>query len=176
MKKIALIYGSISGAIVIVTMIIGYMAVDGKGFGASQVFGFAIMFIALSMIFFGIKKYRDAELGGVIRFWPAFGLGVMIAGVAGIIYIIGWEINLALTDYRFIDDYVATIMDAKKAGGASEAELAALAEKMEGMKANYAKPLYRIPMTFTEIFPVGALIALISAAFLRNPKVLPARA
>jgi hypothetical protein len=33
----------------------------------------------------------------------------------------------------------------------------------------------RVPMTFLEIFPVGALIALISAAVLRNPKVLPAR-
>jgi hypothetical protein len=31
-------------------------------------------------------------------------------------------------------------------------------------------------MTFIEIFPVGFLIALISAAILRNPKVLPARA
>jgi hypothetical protein len=40
----------------------------------------------------------------------------------------------------------------------------------------YANPLLRLPMTFLEIFPVGVLIALISAAVLRNPKVLPARA
>jgi hypothetical protein len=31
-------------------------------------------------------------------------------------------------------------------------------------------------MTFLEIFPVGLIIALISAAVLRNPKVLSARA
>jgi len=31
-------------------------------------------------------------------------------------------------------------------------------------------------MTFIEIFPVGLLVALISAALLRNPKMLPARA
>ncbi len=30
-------------------------------------------------------------------------------------------------------------------------------------------------MTFMEIFPVGLLISLISAAVLRNPRVLPAR-
>jgi hypothetical protein len=30
-------------------------------------------------------------------------------------------------------------------------------------------------MTFIEIFPVGVLIALISAALLRNPRMLPAR-
>ena len=44
------------------------------------------------------------------------------------------------------------------------------------MKAQYANPIIRMGMTFIEIFPVGVLIALISAALLRNPKVLPARA
>jgi hypothetical protein len=46
---------------------------------------------------------------------------------------------------------------------------------MESFKVQYADPLFRMPMTFMEIFPVGLLISLISAAVLRNPKVLPAR-
>jgi hypothetical protein len=46
---------------------------------------------------------------------------------------------------------------------------------MEQMKTAYANPLFRLPMTFVEIFPVGLIIALISAAILRNPRVLPAR-
>jgi len=46
---------------------------------------------------------------------------------------------------------------------------------MERAKADYANPLYRLPATFIEIFPVGLLIALISAALLRNPKIMPAR-
>jgi hypothetical protein len=43
------------------------------------------------------------------------------------------------------------------------------------MKEMYRNPLFRLPMTFIEIFPVGLLIALISAAILRNPRILPAR-
>ncbi len=39
----------------------------------------------------------------------------------------------------------------------------------------YAKPWYRMPMTFAEIFPVGILVSLVSAALLRNPRFLPAR-
>jgi hypothetical protein len=47
---------------------------------------------------------------------------------------------------------------------------------MAEMKKNYANPLYRMPMTFIEIFPVGLLVALVSAALVRNSKFLPAKA
>ena len=39
----------------------------------------------------------------------------------------------------------------------------------------YANPLYRLPMTFIEIFPVGFLVSLVSAALLRNSRFLPVR-
>jgi len=175
MKKIIFIYGIIAGTIVIGTMLIGYaLARDGMN-TASMTFGFLTMFVALSLIFAGIKKYRDRDLGGVIRFWPAFGMGVGISAVAGIIYVIGWEINLALTDYVFIENYTKGIIDAKTEDGLAGADLEALVAKMEEMKTNYGKPSYRVPMTFSEIFPVGLIVSLVSAALLRNPKTLPAR-
>jgi hypothetical protein len=37
----------------------------------------------------------------------------------------------------------------------------------------YADPLYRLPMTFIEIFPIGVLVSLIAAALLRNRRFLP---
>ena len=40
------------------------------------------MIVALSVIFLGVKRYRDQELGGVIRFGTAFMLGLGIAAVA----------------------------------------------------------------------------------------------
>lgn len=43
---------------------------------------------------------------------------------------------------------------------------------MERFKAGYASPLYRLPMTFIEIFPVGARVSLLSAAVPRNPRFL----
>jgi hypothetical protein len=43
------------------------------------------------------------------------------------------------------------------------------------MRRQYASPLFRLPMTFLEIFPVGLLITLVSAALLKNPRFLPAR-
>ena len=46
---------------------------------------------------------------------------------------------------------------------------------MQRFKTQYAHPLFRMPMTFTEIFPVGVLVSLISAGLLRKPSFLPAR-
>ena len=113
-------------------------------------------------------------LTGLIKFGIAFAMGLAIAAAAGVAYVAVWEIYLAMTDYKFMDQYIAGIMRAKQAAGISGAALAAEMAKLESMRANYANPLFRIPMTFMEIFPVGFLVSLVSALLLRNPRVLPA--
>ena len=59
--------------------------------------------------------------------------------------------------------------------GIDPAALAKLTADMEAFKTQYANPLFRLPMTFIEIFPVGVLVSLVSALVLRNPRALPAR-
>ena len=85
-----------------------------------------------------------------------------------------WEAYLAMTDYAFMDEYIAGIQRAHEAKGLSASALAEEMAKLESMRVNYANPLFRIPMTFLEIFPVGLLVSLVSALLLRNPKLLPA--
>lgn len=175
MKKIILVYGLISGAIVIASMIFSLaVAGDGNHIAALQWAGYLIMIVALTMIFVGIKRYRDQTLGGVIRFGTAFLLGLGISAVAGVVYVAVWEVNLAITDHAFIHEYAANVIDLKKEAGINGEALDAVVAEMDEMKENYAKPWFRLPMTFMEIFPVGLLISLISAAVLRNQKVLPA--
>jgi hypothetical protein len=146
----------------------------GEGGGASEWFGYLSMLVALSMIFIGIKRYRDRQLGGVIRFGSALGLGVAIAAVAGVAYVAAWELYLAATDYAFAREYAAGLIEARRQAGVSGDALQAEIDALEAFQARYANPWYRLPITFSEIFPVGAIIALISAALLRNPKLLPA--
>ncbi len=175
MVRTSLIFGSLAGAIIIAVLIAGFTVLKGASFLHTEWFGYLIMIVALSLIFVGIKRYRDAELGGVIKFLPALALGLGIAVVASIIYVGVWEIYLALTNYSFMDSYAASVIAAKKAHGLSGAALQAEIAQMQQLKAAYANPLFRVPMTLLEIFPVGLIIALISAAVLRNPRVLPAR-
>lgn len=138
--------------------------------------GYASMLVALSAVFVAIKRHRDTALGGVIRFWPAFGMGLGISAVAGVFYVLAWEVALAVTGADYIGEYTARLLAEKRAAGASAAELASLGAEMAAFARQYANPLYRMPITFTEIFPVGVLVSLVSAALLRNPRFLPARA
>jgi len=98
-----------------------------------------------------------------------------MAAVAGLIYAIGWEIFQAVSGYDFVADYTASVLDRMRSEGASAAAIQAKAAEMRDFAESYRNPLFRVPMVFLEIFPVGLLVALVSAGLLRNPKVLPAR-
>jgi len=172
--KYALIYGTLSGLVIIATMMAGLLLTDGQGFFSSIWFGYLVMLVALIFIFVGVKRYRDVERGGIIKFLPAFAMGLGIAAVAALAYVIVWETYLAATDYAFMDDYIARIRAAREAAGVPADAIAKEMAGYETMRVQYRNPLLRIPMTVLEIFPVGLLVALVSAALLRNPRLLPA--
>lgn len=177
MLRTIVLFGVASGLIVALPMFT-LLALDPRheAWSSSVFAGYAMMLVALSLVFVGVKRHRDRDLGGVIRFLPAFLVGLGISAVAGIVYVAGWEITQALTHYAFATEYPNSMIEAARAKGASAAEIEKLTAEMAEFTKMYANPLYRLPMTFIEIFPVGLIVSLVSAAVLRNPRVLPARA
>jgi len=176
MTNTAFFYGTIGGLITVAGLIAGSTLQSQANPSSLEWLGYLVMILALSMIFFGIKRYRDRDGGGVIKFVPALLLGVGIAFVASIIYVLVWEVYDTATHRTFIDVYTAAVIAAERAKGVSGPALEASIAEMAKLKTQYADPLFRLPMTFLEIFPVGLVIALISAALLRNPRLLPNRA
>lgn len=175
MSRIILIFGAAAGLIVAVPMDLMLANAEHGSAATSMFTGYLIMLLALSLVFFGVKRLRDRELGGAIRFVPALLAGLGISAVAGVIYVIGWEITLAATDFAFIDSYSNASIEAARAKGSSAAEIETVVAQMDEFRRQYANPFIRLPMTFIEIFPVGLLVSLISAALLRNSRFLPAR-
>ena len=177
MRRSILKYGVVAGLVVAAGMWGTLLAFRGDmphGW-LGMALGYLSMLVALSAVFVGIKHHRDVDRGGVIRFWPAFGLGLGISAIAGVFYVFAWELAQATVVGDFAGHYAAATITNAKAGGADAAALAKLTAQMESFKLQYANPLFRLPMTFVEIFPVGVLVSLVSAAVLRNPRVLPAR-
>ena len=174
MQKIILTYGGITGLVIILSMTLGIYAAQAgaDSFFASEALGYSIMIIGFTTIFVATKKYRDEELGGVIKFGSAFNLGIGISLIAGVVYVIVWEINLYFTDYAFIHEWTESVVQQTRDSGATDDELQETIAEMKAMVERYGKAIFRLPMTFTEIFPVGLLISLISATLFKNPKFL----
>lgn len=173
MTRTILTYGLISGMVIILGMI-ATIVFDLGNHHTNVWLGYLIMLVGLSAILLGVRQYRE-RLGGVIKFTTAFGVGLGIAVVASLAYVAIWEVYMALTHYTFMDSYVSGTLAAKRAAGVTGAAYAKAVAQLDAMRVQYANPLYRMPMTFVEIFPVGLIVAVVAAALLRNPRFLPVR-
>jgi hypothetical protein len=174
MQRIILTYGVIAGTIELALLAIS-MGLIGEHGSMGMVLGYLSMFIAMSLVFVGVKKFRDEHLGGVIRFWKALLVGLGIAGIAALFYVLGWEIYMWATDGRFMSEYIASAIAQKQAAGVSAAELAAFKAEMDGFTEMYKNPLLRMLITLSEIAPVMLFVPLLSAALLRKPGFMPAK-
>jgi uncharacterized membrane protein YhaH (DUF805 family) len=166
-------YGTIAGLVAGLTLSAVVIGANGQPVAGSMAIGYLIMLVAFSTIFVAVRRHRDVDRGGVIGFWPAFGLGVGISAVAGIFYVASWEASVAVAHLDFGAEYTKALIAEKKAKGVSGAELAKFTAEMKAFQIQYANPLFRLPMTFIEIFPVGVLVSLVSAGLLRNRRFLP---
>ena len=173
--RYSLIYGGLASAVLAAFIaVVGFLHHQVK-WVATEAFGYSVMLVAMSFIFVGVKRYRDVENGGVIKFWRAFGLGLLIALIAGVAYVLIFELYLAVTDYQFMNEYIAGALKSAHEAGMSAQAIAKQAAELDQMRRMFANPWFRIPMEFIEVAPVGLVVALVSAALLRNPKLLPAR-
>lgn len=176
MLKTIVTYGIIAGLIVGVPLTVLTLSMSGgQMMKWGMLVGYATMLLAFVTIFVAIKRRRDEVCGGVIGFWPALGLGLGIAFVASLVYVAAWELGQALSGADFATAYSNAMIARQRAAGMSGEALAKFTAEMAQFRTSYANPLYRLPMTFAEIFPVGVLVSLVAAALLRNSRVLPAR-
>ena len=169
MKKVVLVYGIIAGLIVTGMMAFstGYYCAKGD-FEGGMIYGYSAMIIAFSMIFVGVKTFRNKYNGGAINFGKAFKTGLFISLIASTIYVIGWLINYYCFMPDFMDKYAAVMIAKAKASGISADELAKKTADMTQMKEWYKNPLFVVLMTYVEILPVALVVTLISALILKR--------
>lgn len=169
-----LVYGGLAGLIIVGISLAAY-GTGLVGHSTSPLFGYTVMLLALTMIFVGVKRYRDVELGGVIGFGRALAVALGIGLVASIIYAAAFEIYVAVTGFDFVAWFAEARQQELAASGASPAAIQAELAQIRAFGESYDTIPERVPFHFLEIGPVVLVIALISAALLRNPRLLPAR-
>jgi len=179
MRKVILIFGLLAGVIVSVFMV-SIMALCENGtinFDNGDFISYGSMVIALSMIFFGIKSYRDNYQNGAIKFGKGLQVGMLITLVASLMYAAALETYFQINPEflaSFMDKYADHHINKMKEKGASPAEIDQTVKEMTGLKEKYKNPVIRFGITLFLILPVGIAITLFSAAVLRRKEFLPA--
>jgi hypothetical protein len=171
MKKNIIIYGLIAGFIVSFLMLFSLNRSNAGGhidFDKGLLIGYASMLIAFSLVYVGIRNYRDKYNGGVISFGKAFKMGLMIVLIASTIYVVAWLIDYFFFIPDFMDKYSAHMLEQLKASGASQAVIDKQTEEMASMGRMYKNPFFTALMTYIEILPVGLVVTLISALILKR--------
>src|SRR5436190_16372157 len=151
MKKNIIIYGLIAGIVVSVLMLssVNYLShCEGNvDYNISMLIGYASMLIAFSLVFVGIRNYRDNYHSGVISFGKAFTIGIMIVLIASTIYVVAWLIDYFFFIPDFMDKYSAQMLDKLKASGASQIEIDKQTQEMANFGRMYKNPFYNAMMT-----------------------------
>jgi hypothetical protein len=177
MKRNILVFGSISGIIVGTLMALSlFWANQGHDIKEGMLLGYASMVIALSLIYAGVRNFRDKYNDGVISFAKALKLALGITLIASTIYVAVWLVEFYVFIPDFMDKYTAAHIQQVKASGLSPADLQKQVADMEHMRDVYDhNPLVVVLYTYLEIVPVGVIISLITALLLKR-KQRPSRA
>ena len=162
-------YGSISGLIIVASWFATYFISGGDlHFGGSEVLGYLVMLLALTAVFLGVKNKRDSEAQSTFTFKEGFLTGLGIVVVASIIYVVGWMIYMPNFAPDFVDKYAASQIELIQSSDAAQSEKETQISELKSSMENYKKPHVMAAFTFIEIFPVGLIVALISALVLKR--------
>src|SRR5258705_6597807 len=172
MKKNIIIYGLIAGVVVSTLMLFSVNSMSHRegnfDYDKSLLIGYASMLIAFSLVFVGIRNYRDKYNEGVISFGKAFKIGIMIVLIASTIYVVAWLIDYYFFIPDFLEKYSAHTLDKLKASGASQIEIDKQTKDMVNFGRMYQNPFFNAMMTYAEILPVGLIVTLISSLILKR--------
>jgi hypothetical protein len=172
MKKNILVYGLISGIVVSILMLVNVNYVShcegNVDYDTSLVIGYASMLVALSLVFVGIRNYRDKYNGGVISFGKAFKIGILMVLLASTIYVAAWLVDYYFFIPDFAEKYCTHTLEELKASGASQIEIDKQTKEMENFVRMFKNPFFNAMMTYVEILPVGLVVTLISSLLLKR--------
>ena len=169
MKKIVIVFGLIAGVIVSAWAVCGAgLCYSGGNYTTGMVLGYASMILAFSLVFVGVKNYRDKFNSGVISFGKAFKIGFYITLIASTMYVLVWLVDYYLFIPDFMDKYSAHMISQAQHSGATAAEIANKTKEAASMKEMYKSPVMVVLFTYMEIFPVGLVVTIITALILKR--------
>ena len=171
MKKLVWTYGLIAGAILgSMFFVSAPFFEEGAKPEDGELFGYITMVIGLSTVFFAVRSLRLRMGSSGLSFKKAFLTGLYIVIIASVMYAVGWMIFFHTQgDGGTMEQYFDQQVTQVEQSDVTEEEKTRKIEEMQSFRELYMNnPLVMFGVTLMEIFPIGLLIALISATVWRK--------
>jgi hypothetical protein len=136
-------------------------------YGWQEVLGYSSMLAAMSMVFFGIRHYRDIQNGGNLKIMEGIKIGLLIALIPSLAFGLYSFIFFEFWAPEFIESYQNyTIENAK--GSMSKADFDAMLAEIQANHAYTSNTYFQGFLMFITVFMIGAVVTVISSVVLRN--------
>lgn len=168
MRRAAIIFGGISGAIGVASIVGTLPYLTSGDIRKADVWGWSTVVLSALLIFFGIRSHREKEGAGRIT----FGQGLLVGALITLVYCAVFMVAFELVYFRFVPDYgekyeACMIHRAEQSGG-TPAEIGKARSQAAMFRRLFDNPWTNAATTFATTFPVGLAAAAISATILRK--------
>ncbi len=168
MSNLMIRYGLIAGAVVSVLMFAPYFVFGAKPeqMKLGEIVGYTSMVLAMSATFLAMRRERERR-GGALGFGAAFGIGVGVSAIAGLLFGIATLGFYAIVGDALPDAMVEFYTQQANAAGSPEAVAAKLAE-LERMRPLLYSHSFSAALMFATVFLIGLVESAIGALMLKK--------
>lgn len=166
MKKVIIRYGLIASAIVLGVPVLSSLIIGfgPEGFDLGAIIGYSSMLVAMSLIYFAIRNYRDKIKEGIISFGVGMKIGLAISTMGGIVWGIYNLIFVKLIMPDFYEQYISHNSGLEIGTPEFEREFTQVMGDNSFWYGDFGGSL----LMFLTVFLIGFVISVISSLVLQN--------
>jgi uncharacterized membrane protein len=170
MHKILLRFGLIAGVFLIGFNQVGEWIIKPTmdNYQLGERVGYLGILLAMSLIFFAVRKCRNLNNDRALGFSTAFGMGLVTDLVASALYGLYMIYYFASLSPEFLASYLVFARNQVRESGLPAEEIAAQLADLDANAGLYTNPYYQGLVMFATVFMVGALVSLLTAIVLKK--------
>lgn len=167
MKNPIIRYGVYGGILGVVLGYLNWFLTKGFiSYSQSEIIGYLSFVMALSSVYFAIRKYRDEFNSGIISFGKAMKIGLLTT----LIPCVFTFFQTVIFFYAFGEDFKEWSFTEMKRTMTPE-EYESFLQQYESMSPMMENPFFQGAIMFITVFLIGLIISLISATLLKKDAV-----
>ncbi|WP_417237813.1 DUF4199 domain-containing protein [Bizionia sp.] len=167
MKSTVKKFGVYSSTLLIILFSFSFLIEDYMNYTISEVFGYVSIILALSVIYFGIKSYRDTINNKTLKFSKGFKIGLLISVFTALTFGL---INVVYTSFinpDFTTEYYNHSIETFRET-LSDADFQAKLIELESQREIFGNPFFNFFLMALTVFVIGFIISVISSLILQR--------